>query len=635
MPFIIGTAGHIDHGKTELIKALTGIETYRFKEERERGITIDIGFAYFDLPTGERAGIVDVPGHERFIRNMLAGATGIDLVLFVVAADDGVMPQTQEHLEILHLLGVSHGIFVITKIDLVTPERIQTVIQQIQRLSANTTLAHFPILQVSAITGQGIPELKQKIIEESKTVPVRPTTGYFRMPIDRVFVLPGFGTIVTGTPASGIIRQGDPVRILPQNIETRVRSIEVHNVPAELAQTGQRTALNLPGIEKIQLHRGNVVCAPQLKRTTTRIDVQFYLLPSAKLDLKSGIKLRLHTGTAEELCHIHFWNRAKLFPGETAFAQLKLQTPLAVWRNDRFILRDEQAQHTLGGGKIINAFAERYRLPTESIISAMHHLASDNLKEIVVQFLAISQHLTIPVSDLAEYVNQRIEETFAFLNTIEEIKVFESETIPEAALQSRIQLMKENIIGRIREFHQKEPLQPGIDYESLKSLVAPEVVPKIYRQIIAELVSQQKIITEGKFIRLPEHQIVFTPEEQKIRDSIITLYKTRKFDPPRIEEISALLHLSDKSVMKVLKALEQLGIFIRLSTDIYLRKDEFEEAKSKLIELFTKSASGQVKAAEFRDALGTSRKLAIPLLEYFDRIGLTLRKGDYRILRKH
>jgi selenocysteine-specific elongation factor len=634
MPFIIGTAGHIDHGKTELIKALTGIETYRLKEERERGITIDIGFAYFDLPTGERAGIVDVPGHEKFIRNMLAGATGIDLVLFVVAADDGVMPQTQEHLEILHLLGVSHGIFVITKIDLATSDRIQVVIQQIQRLGANTTLANFPILQVSAITGQGINELKQKIIEESKQVPPRPTTGYFRLPIDRVFVLPGFGTIVTGTTASGSIHQGDAVRILPQNIENRVRSIEVHDTPAEHAQTGQRTALNLPGIEKLQLHRGNIICSPQLIRTTTRIDVQFNFLSSAKLDLKSEMRLRLHTGTIEELCQIHFWDKEKLKPGEIAFAQLILDTPIAVWRNDRFILRDEQAQHTLGGGRILNAFADRYRLPKETIVSVIQKLASTDQKETVIQFLILSKNLTLPLPNLAEYLNLRAEETMALIKSIPEISIFESDTVPEAALQTRVKHIMDDIIIRIREFHQKEPLQIGIDYETLKNLVALVVSPKIYRQIINQLISQKKIVIEGSIVRLTEHQIAFAPEEIKIRDAIIALYKTRKFDPPRIEEIPGLVKLPDKTVQKVLKALEQTGTLIKISIDIYLRKEEFEAAKTQLLTLFQKTPTDEIKAAEFRDALMTSRKLAIPLLEYFDRIGLTLRKGDFRILRK-
>lgn len=634
MPFIIGTAGHIDHGKTELIKALTGILTYRFKEERERGITIDIGFAYFDLPNGERAGIVDVPGHEKFIRNMLAGATGIDLVLFVIAADDGVMPQTQEHLEILHLLGVNHGIFVITKIDLATPDRIQAVLQQIQRLAANTTLADFSILQVSAITGQGIPELKQKIIEESKQVPTRPTTGYFKLPIDRVFVLPGFGTIVTGTTASGIIHQGDAVRILPQNIETRVRSIEVHDTSTEQAQTGQRTAINLPGIEKIQLHRGNVLCSPQLKRTTQRIDVILNFLPSAKIDLKSGMKIRLHTGTIEEQCSILLLDKDKLKPGEIAFAQIILDTPIAVWRNDRFIIRDEQAQHTLGGGRILNAFAERYRLPRETIVSIMQKLASTTHQEIAVQFLGLSKSLTMPLPDFTEYLNLRAEETATLAKSIPELTIFESETIPEVALEARVEETKNNIISHVRQFHQKEPLQTGIDFETLKNLVAPEVQPKLYRQIINQLIVQKKIVIEGSLVRLAEHQIAFSTEEIKIRDTIITLLKTRKFDPPRIEEIPGLVKCPDKTLQKVLKALEQTGSLVKVAVDIYLRKEEFEIAKDQLLALFQKTPAGQIKAAEFRDALNTSRKLAIPLLEYFDRIGLTLRKGDYRILRK-
>jgi selenocysteine-specific elongation factor len=634
MAFIIGTAGHIDHGKTKLIKALTGIETYRLKEERERGITIDIGFAYFDLPTGERAGIVDVPGHERFIRNMLAGATGIDLVLFVVAADDGVMPQTQEHLEILHLLGVSHGIFVITKTDLTTSDRIETVINQLNRLSANTTLANFPILQVSAITGQGINELKQKIIDESRQVPARPTSGYFRLPIDRVFVLPGFGTIVTGTTASGIIHQGDSVRILPQNIEARVRSIEVHDTAAEQAQTGQRTALNLPGIEKIQLHRGNIVCSPQLQRTTQRIDVYLNFLSSAKVELKSGMKLRLHTGTIEELCNIILLNQVKLKPGETGFAQLTLETPIAVWRNDRFILRDEQAQHTLAGGKIINAFGERYRLPKDAIISAFRKLASDDLIEIATQFLVLSREMAISISEFAEYLNLREEETLLLIKSNPQINILESEMVSQLILQSRLTELMQKMINQIRLFHQQEPLQAGIDHESLKLLTASELSPKIYRQIINQLVVQKKIATEGKFIRLAEHHIAFSNEEIKIRDAILELYRTREFDPPRIAEIPVLVKLPDKTANKVLKALEQTGSLIKLSIDIYLRREEFEEAKTKLIELFRKTPSGQIKAAEFRDALGTSRKLAIPLLEYFDKIGLTLRKGDYRILKQ-
>ncbi len=362
MPYIIGTAGHIDHGKTSLIKALTGTDTDRLKEEKERGISIDLGFAHLDLPDGTSAGIVDVPGHERFIKNMLAGAHGIDLVLFTVAADDGVMPQTEEHLDIVHLLGIKLALFVITKADLVSAARIADIEEEIDILTLGTTLENSPKIAVSSVTGQGIPELKERIAEILKSHAKTAPNGYFRLPVDRAFVLQGHGVVVTGTALSGEVKVGEQVRCLPGDHLFRVRSLQVHGKSVDAAVWGQRVAINLTGPERASIERGQVICHEKLALTSDRFDAFLEVRPAAAKGIKNHQRVRIHLGTAERLGKIVvLGNAEKIEPKQSAYCQVMLNEPLLVLRGDHFIVRDETARRTLAGGRVINPWAKRHK----------------------------------------------------------------------------------------------------------------------------------------------------------------------------------------------------------------------------------------------------------------------------------
>ena len=380
MAHIIGTAGHIDHGKTSLIKALTGQETDRLKEEKERGISIDLGFAYLDLANGERAGIVDVPGHERFIRNMLAGAQGIDLVLFTVAADDSVMPQTEEHLDILHFLGVQKGVFAITKADMVEAKRLAEVAEEIEILTLDTTLEGSPVIPVSSVTGLGVEELRQAITAQLSAYERPPLPGYFRLPVDRAFVMKGHGVVVTGTALSGTVTEGENVRILPGGEEVRIRSIQVHGQPVKEARWGQRVALNLSGTEKSEVSRGHLICHPKVTLTTTRFDAFVEIRPGARREIENHERTRVHMGTSEVMAKIIILDGREVLPPKSkAYCQVVLEEPLTVLRGDRFILRNQTAQRTIGGGEVINPFAHRHRRSETAISEQLTRLRTPDL----------------------------------------------------------------------------------------------------------------------------------------------------------------------------------------------------------------------------------------------------------------
>src|SRR4030095_5181562 len=377
MPHIIGTAGHIDHGKTSLIKALTGQETDRLKEEQERGISIDLGFAYLDLPDGERAGIVDVPGHERFIRNMLAGAHGIDLVLFTIAADDGVMPQSEEHLDFLHLLGLKKGIFVITKADLVDATRLAEVQEEIEILALDTTLEGSTIIPVSSVSGLGLERLRQEIAAHLQTYERPSLPGYFRLPVDRAFIMKGHGVVVTGTAIAGTIGEGDTVRVLPGGEESRVRSIQVHGQATPQAKWGQRVALNLAGLEKRALTRGHVICHPKLTMTTDRFDAFVEIRPGAGRDIENHERVRVHLGTAEVIGKVIILDGREILPPRSSgYCQIVLEEPVVALRGDRFVLRNQTARGTLGGGEVVLPFTQRHRRSEEGVVERLTALHS-------------------------------------------------------------------------------------------------------------------------------------------------------------------------------------------------------------------------------------------------------------------
>ncbi len=634
MPHIIGTAGHIDHGKTSLIKALTGQDTDRLKEEKERGISIDLGFAYLDLPDGERAGIVDVPGHERFIRNMLAGAHGIDLVLFTVAADDGVMPQSEEHLDFLHLLGVKKGIFVITKADLVEPARLAEVQEEIEILTLDTTLEGAPIISVSAVTGLGLDRLRQEIAIQLQAYERPSLPGYFRLPVDRAFVMKGHGVVVTGTAIAGTISEGETVRVLPGGDETRVRSLQVHGQPVPVAKWGQRVALNLAGLEKSNIERGHLVCHPNVTFTTQRFDAFVEIRPGARREIENHERVRVHLGTAEVIGKVIILDgRETLPPRSTAFCQLVLEAPVVALRGDRFILRNQTAQGTLGGGEVLHPFAQRHRRSEDGVSARLAALRTTDLLQACRAYLEVQSDFASPLEEIYQGVNGREEEVAALLAQDPEILPLPDKSHAEAySVAGKWQRLTAEVRTLLAEFHQSTPLARGMEMESVRSQLPFSFSPKIFRAVIEKLVDEGVAVREESMLRLPAHSVTLNEDEQGTAARLERLLQEGRFTPPEVKELEEQLRVPRKLLTDLLSVLESRGKVVKITTELYLSSATLEKARVVLTGHL--AAQGEITAATFRDLLGISRKTAIPLLEYFDRTGLTLRIGDVRKLRK-
>lgn len=634
MPHVIGTAGHIDHGKTALIKALTGQETDRLQEEQERGISIDLGFAYLALPDGERAGIVDVPGHERFIRNMLAGAQGIDLVLFTIAADDGVMPQSEEHLDFLHLLGLKNGIFVITKTDLVDAARLAEVEEEIEILTLDTTLEGAPIVPVSAVTGQGIEQLRQAIFAQLANYERPPLPGYFRLPVDRAFVMKGHGVVVTGTALAGTVHEGATLRLLPGGEEVRVRALQVHGEHISEAKWGQRIALNLSGLEKSTVRRGDVVCHPKVTRTTQRFDAWVEIRPGARRDIHNHERVRVHVGTAEVLGKIILLDGQEvLAPRSSGFCQMVLDEPVVALRGDRFILRNQTAQGTLGGGQVLHPFATRHRKKKGDMAARLAPLRTPDLLQACRAYLEVQPAFAAPLEEIYQGVNGQEEEIAALLATDPEILPLPDAQHPEAySVRSKWQRLQAEVDRILQGFHQHTPLAQGIEMESLRSQLSFPFSPKLFRALTDKLVAEQSVVREDSLLRLPSHTVTLSEGEQATVSRLERLLAEGGFSPPEGKALEAQLQLPRRELNDFLAVLESQGKIVKVAGDLYLAGRAVDIARATLIEQLT--AQGEISAAHFRDSLKISRKTAIPLLEYFDRTGLTLRVGDVRKLRK-
>ncbi len=634
MPHIIGTAGHIDHGKTSLIKALTGQDTDRLKEEKERGISIDLGFAYMDLPNGERAGIIDVPGHERFIRNMLAGAQGIDLVLFTVAADDGIMPQTEEHFDFLHLLGVRKGVFAITKTDLVKPERIEEVREEIEILTIDTVFEGAPILPVSCVTGQGLDDLQREIVAQLATYTRPSLPGYFRLPVDRVFTLKGHGVVITGTAIAGTIRDGETVRVLPSGKEARIRSLHVHGESVSEAHWGQRVALNVVGLNKGEVARGHVVCHPKISLTTKRIDALVEIRPGAGREIVSHERVRIHLGTAEVSGKIILLGgREVLQPKSTALCQIVADEPLVALRGDRFVLRNQTAQGTLGGGEVVHPFAQRHRKAERQVTERLEALCTSDLLQACLAYLEICPQFAVPVEEIYHGVNAQEEEIVGLLGQEAAILPFPDGQHPEAySVVTKWQRLTAEVEKLLAAFHAQTRLARGMEMESVRSQLPFALTPKIFRTVTERLIAEDVVVREGSVLRLPAHTVSLSPEEQEIAALLERALQDGGLTPPDVKGLEADLHLPRKQLYDFLAVLESRGAVVKITPDFYLRGSILDHAKTALTDHL--AAHGEIAAATFRDLLGISRKTAIPLLEYFDRTGLTLRIGDVRKLRK-
>jgi selenocysteine-specific elongation factor len=628
MDFIIGTAGHIDHGKTELIKALTGIDSHHHKEEKMRGITIDIGYAWLKAPDGNKIGIIDVPGHERFIHNMLAGVTGIDMVLFTIAADDGIMPQTREHFDILKLLKLSRGIFAITKIDRVSASRVEEIKKEITEFIKGSLFENSPIMPVSAITGQGIPELKEHLFKELDKIPAHLDNTFFRLPVDRVFSVPGFGTVVTGTVVSGNISVNDKIKLLPSGKSTRIRGMQKHGEPVSHARSGQRLALNITDISVESISRGEVVCHPFYQKITNRFDAWIEILPSIPGMLKSHSRIHFHAWTSEDMGEIILLDTETLKPGDSAFCQVVLRSPVHLLKGDRFIFRDETASYTIGGGEVLDAFAPRHKMNDKKIIPNLQILRESAPLKMATLLCQNNPYTGITLNNLNERLNlylkpEQFESAdFKILSSQEDILIFTA--IHWAHL-------KDKICNELQTYHKENPSSPGQEIEAFRKRFPAELPFRIFRILIDELVGQKLILLKENILSSSTHVLSFSPEEEKIKEEIFKLYHQRLTDPPRPMEVPALLNRDSKNVIKVFKILLQLKDIIKLNDDVYLTRTDLKTMILKIIEYGKKNPA--FKISDIRDLLGSSRKIVVPLMEYLDRAEITLRKGDIRVIK--
>lgn len=630
---IVGTAGHIDHGKTTLIKALTGRDTDTLKEEKDRGISINLGFTFFDLPSGRRAGIIDVPGHEKFIKNMLAGVSGIDVVLLVIAADEGIMPQTKEHFEILQLLNVKKGIIVLTKADLVDDDWISMVKEDIFNEFRGTFLENAPVCTVSSKTRQGLKELTEEIDKITEETEPKDTEGHFRLPVDRVFSITGFGTVVTGTMIGGQIAEGQTVKIYPSGIMTKVRSIQVHDVPVKSAEAGQRCAINLANIKLDEIQRGDVVSIDKIMEPSIIVDGSFYYLKSAGKPLVNNHRIRFYHGTSEIIGRVLLLDRDELKPGEHAYVQIRLEKPVTAQRNDRYVIRSYSPMHTIGGGSIINPAAKKAKRFDEKYIEELKLKESDkaeSILEAVVEKMSKdfpdSIAILKAIGKNEENFNDKLEE---LVNDKKIVKLNSLEK-PIFIHAKFLKYISGKIIDILTEYHRSNPLKMGLSKEEIKNRIfGKNIKQKIYDEIISVLESRNSISIHGSFVSLYGFEIKYDKAQQDIKNRIMTKYKEARFMPPKYDELIAN-EKDRKSFKMVYDSLLDSGVLFKISEDCIIYKDCFDEARNLIVKQIREN--GKISAAEARDVLNTSRKYAVAVLEYFDSIKLTKRVEDYRTL---
>lgn len=622
---IIGTAGHVDHGKTALIRALTGVETDRFPEEKERGISIDIGFAQFSLPSGRRAAVIDVPGHEKFIKNMLAGITGIDLVLLVVAADEGVMPQTREHLDILRLLEIQRGVIVLTKKDLVDAELLELVADDVAQAVKGTFLEDAPVVAVSSVTGDGMDQLRAMLDAMLETIDTKDPTAFTRLPIDRAFVRSGFGTVVTGTLVAGSISTGDRLEILPLGQEVRVRGLQVHGEKVERAEAGQRVAVNLAGIERNDVGRGHVLCAPGVLRPTDSFGARLQVLSSWPKPVEHGIRVHLHTGTSEVLARLVLLEQDEIEPGAAGYVQVKAEEPLVVGRGDHYILRSYSPVHTFGGGVVIEPHA-RYRRHQSSAIEELKVKETGGLAGVIAQTLSRSGPQPLPFAEIAKSTGITPDALSGEL----EVLATEHTAVP---LEGGFWIHRHGyaaFLEAVREylnrFCQQYPLRSGAPKEEVRRKALPGVDQKAWTALLARAVEQHELVVDRERVALHGYRPSLTPQQSRVAAQLTAEAIAGGFAPPTLAELKEKLRSSELDELAIY--LQEQGTLVRLGDDLILHTAHLEEAKQRTRAHL--QAKGKLSVAEFRDLLGTTRKYALPLLEYFDENRYTRRLGDER-----
>jgi selenocysteine-specific elongation factor len=628
---IVATAGHIDHGKTTLVKTLTGVDTDRLPEEKARGISIDLGFAYWKTG-GDTIGFVDVPGHERFIRNMLAGVCGIDYVMLIVAADDGVMPQTVEHLHIVDLLNVARGVAVITKTDRVAPERVAEVAADVRSLLATTKLASVPVLPVSAVSGDGMGVLRGELASAAKAHAQREHGGrHLRYAIDRAFTIAGSGTVVTGTIFNGVVTLGDKLVLSPGGIEVRVRGIQKQGKPAQQAAAGERCALNLSGAELEQVGRGDWVVAPAVHAPTQRIDVRLQVLASEPHPVKHWTPVHLHLGTADVTARVAIRRGASVAPGASALVQLIADQPLAALHGDRFIVRDQSAARTIGGGSVIDPFAPASRRHTQARAAQLAALEHSEPGVAFAGLLACSPsgvdlaHFERTFNLTPERVSTLLKQSGAVI-----IGADKRVVLPRA----RVDAVKQHVFEALTQFHRESPQAIGAEIETLRKTLAPALAAATFTVLLRELVDDRKIEVSGSSARLAQHVATANPADEKMWQSIKPVLDAGGFNVPPLRELAPAAQLKEAILKDFLHRKSRTGEVIRVTPERFYPRAALAQLAAIAQTVAHAAPSGQFTAAQFRDYSGVGRGLAIEILECLDRLGITQRIGDARKMRK-
>lgn len=624
---IIGTAGHVDHGKTALIKALTGIETDRIKEEKKRGITIELGFAYLDLPDGEKAGIIDVPGHEKFVKNMLAGAGGIDLALLVVAADEGFMPQTREHLGILSLLNISEGIIVVTKKDMVDEDWLEIVCDEVHQEVQGTFLENAQIIPVSSYTGEGIEQLRQAIFTmiDQKTQ-IKNLDVPFRIPVDRIFSVEGFGTVITGTLIEGTMKVGDPVTVYPSRIESRIRNLQVHSQDVQEAYAGQRVAVNLAGLKKTDLNKGDVIAVPDSMHTTMMIDIHLTVLKDCDREIRNATRLHLYHGARDILCKIVLLDRDSVGAGESCYAQLRLEEEIAVKTGDRFVLRFYSPVETIGGGVILDSNPFKHKRNDATVLESLKLKEGGSDREKIsaalrdysarfetLDFLQIQTG--IPKEQFDQQINKLIKDKVAF-------RVSDNVVIHTDYLNR----LKDSAVKLLESYHKENPLREGMKKDEFRNKLIKYEDISVVDKITDSLVNRKVLKYVNNCVALADFEVQQDNNQQEIENAFLQ----GGFSPESPDQIAARFP-KVKNFKQVLESLVNTGKLVRVEEKILLHADYYNKALTLAKEHVDQN--GQITLAEMRDLMGASRKFAVAVLEYWDKRGITKKVGDARTFK--
>jgi selenocysteine-specific elongation factor len=582
---ILGTAGHIDHGKTSLIKALTGTDTDRLKEEKERGITIELGFAALDLPGGQHLGIVDVPGHEKFVKNMVAGVTGIDIVVMVIAADEGVMPQTREHMEICTLLDVQYGMVAVTKIDMVDEEWLELALEDIGDFVKGTFLEDAPVAAVSSTTRKGIPEFIEILDELAAKIPERPPSDLFRLPIDRVFTMKGFGTVITGTLISGRVQVGDAIMIYPSGITSKVRGIQVHNNSADEARAGLRTAINFQGLEKEAISRGEVLSKPNTLEASYMVDVSFHYLAGNKKPIKNRTRIRFHTGTSEVLGNLILLDREDLAPGEDTVVQLRLDTAVALVKDDRFVIRSYSPIYTIGGGKVLNPIPLKHKRFKPDTVEGLKALGHQAPQAIILFHVEASGYQGVSFSHLKMMTNlpdKQLE------NVIQGL--LSQKTLIQVDKENRIYIhhicserLKNDTQRQLAEYHMANPLKPGMSKEELKTKFPPLLTSKLFNLTLNQMIKEKEIVQDENVIRLASHAVSLGGKQADVKDKILKTYLNAGLQPPYFKELAKSLDTDVSRSREVLMHLVNEGTIVKVKEELFFHAEAINSLKKRLV----------------------------------------------------